>query len=165
MSFIADTHNNPFHVDDVTLPPQRSAFAVLGVNRDELRGIGIEAAYERARRRLDSDSEFGGVYGRSLHEDDLRMAQTRLEEPGNRVVNELLDFHFEPYQLDDMEELAEILDAFRAALAVQESPRVEDPSLIARILSERVALMPAPTLPPLRTGRPELPELDRLLGD
>ncbi|MCB9832816.1 MAG: hypothetical protein H6807_10100 [Planctomycetes bacterium] len=165
MSIIADTRNNPFQIDDSTTPPQRSALAVLEVERDELREIGVEAAFERARRRLGADSGLSSVYGRSLTEDDLRMAVTRLGNPRDRVVNELLDYRHEVFQIGELPELREVLEAFRAVLASQEGPRVEDPSLIAAMLVDRVVLPRLEELPALATAVPARPSLEDLLRD
>ncbi len=156
MSWVADTHNNPFLVDDETSPPQRSAFAILMAERDDLDSLTVEELLERAKKRLSEDPQLATVYGRPLSEGDLEKAATRLTNPADRLINELLDFKFHRFDLSSITELTNAIEAFRGALSTWEWPEIVDLSLLAMILSEDLEPL---TPEPLGRDVPKAPEL------
>jgi hypothetical protein len=163
MSRVADTHNNPFFVDDETFPPQRSAFAVLLAERDDLLSKSPQELLKRAQAKFDEDTEVAAVYGKPITERDLKSAATRLENPSDRLVNELLDFRFHRFELESIPELTGALASFREAFSKWEKPETVDFSLVASILlqdmpkverQDRARVVPEP---------PELPVLKTVL--
>ena len=163
MTWIADVHNNPFFVDDETLPPQRSALAVLLAERDELLDNSVESLLERARRRLRDDPQLATVYGRSITEDELTQAAARLSNPQDRLINELLDFRFHPFDLKGIPELSEATRTFRGALSRWDWPELADLSLIATILRENLPPVDVKPLQRCQLEKPEIPSLGQSL--
>ncbi len=164
MNRVADTHNNPFFVDDESLPPQRSAFAVLLAERDDLLGQPVEELLERAKAHLQRDPQLATVYGRSVTEEDLNEAATRLSNPGDRLVNEILDFHFHTFDLQSIPELAQATDTFRKSLARWEWPELVDLSLIASIINQNLEPIEPPSLTRHAPKPPELPDLVAMIN-
>lgn len=160
---VADAYNNPFHVDGQTSPPTRSALAVLGVERDEVRDDDVDALLSRAIERLNDDSDTAMVYGRPVTESDLRAAADVLRDPTGRAISEVLDFAVHRFDLSDVTELHTAVQELEKKVVRYEMPRVEDLRLVGRLLSEQAAPPEAPAAPRLERGEPVLPSTTDLL--
>lgn len=163
MNRVADTHNNPFFVDDETFPPQRSAFAILLAERDDLLTATPAELLERARAKLDEDPQMAAVYGKSIVEDDLRSAASCLEKPADRLINELLDFRFHGYELESIPELTLALDRFREAFSTWEFPETTDLSLLASILLQDMPTQEHAKIERVMPAVPEIPSQEKMM--
>lgn len=165
MNQLADSFNNPFKVDGKTVPPMRSALAVLDAEREELDDPGIDAVLRRALAAYQRDPDVFTVYGRSVDEDDLRAAADKLREPLERALSQLLDYSYERFELGEVDELREAVSDYRERLCREAPFRVADLHLVGALI-ERICRDPKlPADEPEPMDAPELPSLEDLLSD
>lgn len=162
---IADAYNNPFLIDGKTGPPARSAFAVLNCERDELETKSVDQILARAVAAFDACPELATVYGRQVTKAELKSAADRLRDPRSLVVNELLDYRLNRFDVSDLVELKEAVADYKERVARYREPEMTDPRLLGELLGASLA---APTLATpigFKVPPPELPSTAELLGD
>ena len=165
MSQVADSFNNPFKIDGKTLPPMRSALAILDVDEDEISDLGTEVVLERALDALNRDPEMYTVYGQPVHADDLRAAAAKLDSPADRALSRLLDYSFERFELGEVSELREAVDDYRDRLCREEALEVTDSALLGALVEGLCREPKIPADEPEAMEPPSLPGLEELLGD
>lgn len=165
MSQVADSFNNPFKIDGKTLPPMRSALAILDVDEDEVNELGSEALLQRALEAQRSDPEMYTVYGQPVKADELRAAAAKLDSPADRALSRLLDYSFERFELGEVSELREAVADYRERLRREESLEVTDSALIGALVESLCREPKLPADEPQALEPPPLPSLEDLLGD
>lgn len=165
MSKAADSFNNPFKIDGKTVPPMRSAIALLNAEHEELEAPGIDAILDRALLAYERDPEVFTVYGRAVDASDLKDAAAKLREPENRALSRLLDYSFERFELGEVNELREAVSDYRDRLCREAPTKVVDFDLIGGLI-ERICRDPKiPADVPQQMDPPDLPSLEDLLQD
>ena len=163
MSASADAYSNPFAIDGLTSPPMRSAYAILGIEAEDLESTKLDDVLARAREQLRRDPDLASVYGESISEADLEAAAERLADPKNRVINRLLDHEYHRFDLAELGALDATIAAYRQQLLDRDRPSLHGLRLIAQLLLDAAGELHPPQVDGLQGDSPELPAGSEIL--